>query len=107
MITENIMLRSDLKKGLKHLSIDKDKYVSSMLISGAYDLMDKNRTVQSSKYYNDFDSFTMKIDKELKDLIKTFCSEKDVKIKDFWNEVAIIVLENDGEFDEEENIPIF
>ena len=102
MITENIMLCSESKRMLKHLSIDQDIYVSTMLVNGAKYLIDDDPESidKSSDYCNDFSPFTMKIDKDLKDEIKKFCKEKEIKIKDFWNEVAKIIIINNGVIDE-------
>ena len=97
MITENIVLKSESKKQLKHLSIDKDIYVSIMLTNAAeYILHNDTKVVRLT--YDDCEPFTMKIDKDLKDQIKQFCYEKDVKIKDFWNEAADIAIQKEGVF---------
>lgn len=96
MITENIILRLDLKKKLKHLAIDNDTHVSLMLIDGADFVMNGNKPVPEVSSEDDFEAFTMKIDKEFKGKIKEFCRQQDVKIKDFWNEVAYIVVEMEG-----------
>lgn len=98
MITENVVLETDLKKSLQHLSIDNEKYISTMLVEGAQHIIDHDlEIVQSSS--DSYLSFTMKIDDELKSDIKTFCSEKNVKIKDFWNYSAYLVIKEGGQFD--------
>lgn len=99
MITENVMLRSDLKKQLQHLSIDTDKYISTMLIDGAKYILHNNTKISKISSSDDCVQFTMKIDAELKNKIKGFCLDKDVKIKDFWNESAYIVLSKEGVFE--------
>lgn len=97
MITENIVLRSDSKKQLKHLGIDKNAHVSDMLIEGAIYLL-KNDFTAHDFIYDDCEGFTMKIDKDLKSEIKQFCKDKGIKIKDFWNEVADITIQMQGDF---------
>lgn len=97
MITENIVLRSDSKKQLKHLGIDKDAHVSDMLIEGAIFLLE-NDFAAHDFIYDDCVGFTMKIDENLKKQIKQFCKNKGIKIKDFWNEVADITIKMGGEF---------
>lgn len=99
MITENVMLRSDLKKQLQHLSIDTDKYISVMLIEGAKYILYNDAEVSRVSINDTCVQFTMKIDEILKDRIKDFCSEKEIKIKDFWNESAYIVLQKKGVFE--------
>lgn len=99
MITENVMLRSDLKKQLQHLSIDTDKYISVMLIEGAKYILYNDVEVSRVSINDTCVQFTMKIDEILKDRIKDFCSEKEIKIKDFWNESAYIVLQKKGVFE--------
>lgn len=95
MITENIVLEANLKKQLKHLAIDKDIHVSTMLINGARYFLDNNKKVTQT-FFNEYEPFTMKIDENLKKEIKDFCIQKDVRIKDFWNEVAYVVVESEG-----------
>lgn len=99
MITENVMLRSELKKQLQHLSIDTNKYISVMLIEGAEYILQNNTQVSEVSVNDICDQFTMKIDEELKHRIKSFCVERDFKIKDFWNESAYIALQNGGVFE--------
>lgn len=99
MITENVMLRSDLKKQLQHLSIDTDKYISVMLIEGAKYILYNDTEVSRVSVNDACIQFTMKIDENLKNRIKDFCSDKEVKIKDFWNESAYIVLQKKGVFE--------
>lgn len=99
MITENVMLRSDLKKQLQHLSIDVDRYISVMLIQGAEYILKNNVDVSKTSIDDTCIQFTMKMDKDLKKQIKNFCNEKEIKIKDFWNESAYIVLEKRGVFE--------
>ncbi len=98
MITENIVLETNLKKQLKHLAIDKNIYVSTMLINGARYFLDNNKKVAQT-FFDEYEPFTMKIDENLKKEIKDFCIQKDVRIKDFWNEVAYIVVESEGVID--------
>lgn len=95
MITENIVLEANLKKQLKHLAIDKDIHVSTMLINGARYFLDNNKKVAQT-FFDEYEPFTMKIDANLKKEIKDFCIQKDVRIKDFWNEVAYVVVESEG-----------
>ena len=97
MITENIVLKSESKKQLKHLSIDNDIYVSTMLIDAAKYILNNDKKVVKLTY-DECEPFTMKIDEGLKDQIKQFCKEKDVKIKDFWNEAADIAIQKEGVF---------
>lgn len=99
MITENVMLRSDLKKQLQHLSIDVDKYISIMLIEGAQYILDNDVNVSKVSVDDTCIQFTMKIEEELKNRIKVFCLDKEIKIKDFWNESAYIVLQKKGVFE--------
>lgn len=96
MITENVMLRSDLKKQLQHLSIDTDKYISTMLLDGAKYILNNNIKISEISSTDNCVQFTMKIDANLKNEIKSFCFDKNVKIKDFWNESAYIVLNKKG-----------
>ncbi len=97
MITENLVLYSDSKKKLKHLSIDKDIYVSTMLVNGAKYVLDNRLEVKKASS-DSYEPFTMKIDEDLKRDIKLFCKLSEVKIKDFWNTVALIVIKKEGEF---------
>lgn len=98
MITENVMLRSDLKKQLQHLSIDKDEYISLMLIKGAKYILQEDKRISELNLDENYLQFTMKIDESLKDRIKEFCSEREIKIKAFWNEAAYIVIQKNGDF---------
>ena len=97
MITENLVLYSDFKRKLKHLSIDNNIYVSTMLIDGAQYVL-KNDLYIKKANFETYEPFTMKIDEDLKKDIKSFCKENNVKIKDFWNTVALITIEKEGEF---------
>lgn len=99
MITENVMLQSDIKKKLQHLSIDTDKYISVMLIEGAKYILQNHIEVPKIPSNDTCVQFTMKIDEELKNTIKKFCADKEIKIKDFWNESAYIVLKKKGVFE--------
>lgn len=93
MITENIVLRSDYKKDLKHLSIDMDIYVSEMLVNSAKYILSNDLEVHQTSKDFQYENFTMKIEEDLKSKIKQFCKNQDVKIKDFWNEAARRYLE--------------
>lgn len=97
MITENLVLYSDFKKKLKHLSIDNEIYVSVMLTNGAKYVLSNNLGIKKANF-DDYEPFTMKIDEELKKDIKSFCKMNNVKIKDFWNTVASITIKKEGEF---------
>lgn len=92
MITENIVLRSDYKRDLKHLSIDTGEYVSVMLINAAKQILLDNKDITPAPSDYDYDPFTMKLDKDFKREIKTFCLDKSIKIKDFWNEAAYMIV---------------
>ena len=92
MITENIVLRSDYKKELKHLSIDTGIYVSKMLIDEAEIILKNNKQVSATSSDYSYDPFTMRLDKMFKRDIKTFCLNKNTKIKDFWNEAAYMAI---------------
>ena len=96
MITENIVLESDLKNKLKHLSIDEGIYVSTMLVSGAEDILEEGYGVRQT-ISESYDPFTMKIEDSLKTEIKKFCSDRKIRIKDFWNEAAYIAIQKYGE----------
>lgn len=97
MITENIILREDYKKQLKHLSIDTDIHVSSMLINSAKYILHNNKDIQPTLMEMDA-PFTMRIEKDLKKEIKEFCKDKQIRIKDFWNEAAYIAIDFKGDF---------
>lgn len=97
MITENIVLKSTSKRQLKHLSIDNDIYVSTMLVDAAKYILNNEKKVMRLSY-DDCEPFTMKINEDLKTEIKQFCQENDVKIKDFWNEAADIAIQKEGVF---------
>lgn len=94
MITENIVLEKDIKKSLKHLAIDKDTHVSLLLVEEANNIIENDKTLLEVNY-GDMESFTMKIDQELKTKIKMFCRDKGIKIKDFWNNAARIIIEGE------------
>lgn len=98
MITENIVLQSDLKKELKHLAIDKDTHVSLMLMDGAKYVLDNNKKVERIDF-DSYEAFTMRIDKVFKLRIRQFCNENDIRMKDFWNEVAHIIVKTKGVLD--------
>lgn len=93
MKTENVILDKDTKKELKHLAVDTHQTVSTMLINKANYVL--NNDVKILKiHFEEVESFTMKIDETLKDKVKVFCKDKDIRIKDFWNAVANMVIED-------------
>lgn len=87
MITENIVMDKEIKKKLKHLAIDQNTHVSLMLVDKADKMIKYDANVPDFNS-DSIESFTMKIDEDLKRRIKVFCKDKDIRIKDFWNEAA-------------------
>ena len=94
MITENIILNSDLKKKLKHLSIDINQHVSTMLTMYAEKILEEDYYIHLTSSDEEYESFTMKIDEDLKNSIRVFCMKRGVKMKDFWNEAAFMLIQD-------------
>lgn len=93
MITENIVFRSDFKKDLKHLAIDQNVSVSSMLIDEADYVLENDKNIDKIEF-DSSESFTMRLDSDLKLRIKNFCYNHDIRIKDFWNGIAFRIIKN-------------
>ena len=100
MITENIILKEEYKKELKHISVDTNIPVATMLIACAAYILEEDRDIDKFHRKEQYDQFTMKIDEDLKSKIKDFCKEKEIRIKDFWNESAKMAINISKEGDQ-------
>lgn len=92
MITDNIFLETDLKRQLKHMSIDSGVHVSTMLIEEAERVINVDYPIKELYKNSDYDTFTMKVDPDFKEKVRQFCEERDLSFKKFWNTVALNVV---------------
>lgn len=98
MITDNIFLETDLKRQLKHMSIDSGVHVSTMLIEEAERVVNVDYPIKELYNNADYDTFTMKVDPDFKEKVRQFCEERDVSFKKFWNTVALNVVNDSEEY---------
>ena len=75
------------------MAIDNDRSVTSILIEEAMQILNNNMDILPFPSDDDYQTFTMKIDKDFKKTIKRFCLKKNIRIKDFWNEAAVMSLQ--------------
>lgn len=92
---ENIELYEKDKIALKHLSIDKNTPVNEWMIKGAYQVLETNPEITITPI-GDYTTYTMDVPGELKQEIRQFIHQKEIKLRDFWVKVAEIIIEEGG-----------
>lgn len=92
---ENIELYKEDKIKLKHLSIDKNTPVNEWMIKGAHKVLATDPEISITPI-GDYTTYTMDVPMELKQEIRQFIHDKDIKLRDFWIKVAEMIIEEDG-----------
>lgn len=95
---ENIELYEDLKLQLKHLSVDNNTSVSEWMLKGAYYVLNNDPDITITPV-GKYSTYTMNIPSSLKEDIRSYVDEKNIKIRDFWIKVAEIIIDSGGKFD--------
>jgi len=94
-MVENIELDKDSKIKLKHMAIDKDTTLNKWMEKGAQYVLDNNIDIEETEV-GDYTTYTMEIPIELKEGIRAYTKEKEVRLRDFWATVSNIIIENGG-----------
>ena len=95
---ENIELNSNVKIKLKTISVQKSEHMRDLIIKQAHKIIDNNEYVPRTERDDDRTSLIIAVKNDFKENIKTFCSIKDIRIRDFWVEcVNRIIREYDNE----------
>lgn len=95
---ENIELYEDLKLQLKHLSVDNNTSVSEWMLKGAYYVLDNDPDITITPV-GEYSTYTMNIPSSLKEDIRSYVDEKNIKIRDFWIKVAELIIDSGGKLD--------
>lgn len=95
---ENIELYEDLKLQLKHLSVDNNTSVSEWMLKGAYYVLNNDPDITITPV-GKYSTYTMNIPSSLKEDIRSYVDEKNIKIRDFWIKVAELIIDSGGKFD--------
>jgi len=95
---ENIELNSDVKIKLKTISVQKSEHMRDMIVSQAHKIIDNNEFVPRTERDEDRTSLIISVKNDFKEEIKTFCSLKDIRIRDFWVECVNRII---GEYENE------
>ena len=95
---ENIELYEDLKLQLKHLSVDNNTSVSEWMLKGAYYVLNNDPDITITPV-GKYSTYTMNIPSSLKEDIRSYVDERNIKIRDFWIKVAEIIIDSGGKFD--------
>ena len=94
MIKENIELSKETKKKLKVISAEKEKTMRDLVLFEAAEIigwdLDVEETEREPKETRT--GLLINIPQESKDDIRLFCRDKEVKIRDFWNQAVSNVL---------------
>jgi len=94
-VIENIELYKSDKNKLKHLSIDRNTPLNEWMIKGAYMVLESDYDIPETPA-DDYATYTMDIPPELKQDIRKFVRQHEVKLRDFWVTVSKIILEKGG-----------
>lgn len=95
---ENIELNSNVKIKLKTISVQQSEHMRDLIIKQAHKIIDNNEYVPRTERDDDRTSLIIAVKNDFKENIKTFCSIKDIRIRDFWVEcVNRIIREYDNE----------
>ena len=95
---ENIELGRKIKIEFKSLAAKNQVTMKDWLLNEAKEIIDNNEVVHRTEREDDRDSLIIKVPDDLKDRIKDYCEQEDVRIRDFWVECVNRLLEryNDG-----------
>lgn len=95
---ENIELGRKIKIEFKSLAVKNQVTMKDWLLNEAKEIIDNNEVVHRTEREDDRDSLIIKVPDDLKDRIKDYCEQEDVRIRDFWVECVNRLLEryNDG-----------
>lgn len=83
---ENIELGSSLKHDFKVMSTKENKYMKDLIIVEARNILDNDLTVPILERETHYTSLIVDIPTSLKDEIKIYCRDEEIKIRDFWVE---------------------
>lgn len=95
---ENIELNNNVKIKLKTISVQQSKHMRDLIVEQAHKIIDNNEYVPRTERDEDRTSLIIEVKDDFKQEIKTFCSIKDIRIRDFWVECVNKVI---GEYDNE------
>lgn len=83
---ENIELSSQLKHDFKVMSTKENVYMKDLILFEAEEILENDIEVPSVERSENYTSLIIDIEDELKDKIKTYCIQNDIRIRDFWVE---------------------
>lgn len=83
---ENIEVGSQLKHDFKVMSTKENVYMKDLIITEAEEILDQNEEVPSLERENNYTSLIIDISEDLKNRIKDYCQDNEVRIRDFWVE---------------------
>lgn len=92
---ENIELYKEDKIKLKHLSVDKNTPMNEWMVRGAKRVLATKPQISITPI-GEYTTYTMDISMELKQEIRQFIKDQDIKLRDFWVKVSEIIIEEGG-----------
>lgn len=91
---ENIELSAEDKKRFKVLSVKKDISMKDLILEEAHNVIEEEAFIPSLDRAEDYTSLIIDIPKEFKEEIKSFCNQRDIRIRDLWVECCRRILED-------------
>lgn len=83
---ENIELNSQQKHDFKVMSTKENKYMKDLIIDEAKEILELDLSVPSLERSDDYTSLIISIPEELKEEVKNYCLQNNIRIRDFWTE---------------------
>lgn len=83
---ENIELNSQQKHDFKVMSTKENKYMKDLIIDEAKEILELDLSVPFLERSDDYTSLIISIPEELKEEVKNYCSQNNIRIRDFWTE---------------------
>lgn len=68
------------------MSTKENKYMKDLILYEAHEILDSKLDVPTVDRAENYTSLIIDLDDELKEDIKNYCSENDIRIRDFWVE---------------------
>lgn len=88
MTLENIELEANTKTKIKIISAEKDIPMKKLITKEAKNIIDEKKDIPLTERETNRSHLIIDINPTLKKKIKTYCEDKEVRIRDFWVECA-------------------
>lgn len=92
---ENIELSLEDKKRFKVYAAEKDISMKDLILEEAHHVIEEDAFIPLTDRADDYTSLIIDIPSDFKTEIKSFCIQKDIRIRDLWVECCRRILEGE------------